>query len=140
MEELRFNDILDPTGESFVDRPAVFKSEFEIVEPLKPTFDEVLDDRTILRVDSKDPQYKMTIEGVNGDTIVMRSHARETKDEFLNRVRARVSEDAGGASYEVVPVGSGARIVDSELAREIQENVIGQLKNNHLQGLSLIHI
>ena len=134
MEVVFFNDIMDEATGLLTDRPAVFESTLEVVPPLKGGVREFADGETVVKIISEKPQYKLTFKDLDGNHVIMRSQADETMDEFSQRVRKRVSQQSGGANYEVVKVGSGFRIVDGEVAREIEDNIIGQLKNHHLQS------
>jgi hypothetical protein len=136
LEELTLIDAGTGMDRITTERPAVLKSEMRIEKVA--TQDAVdrgkMSRQTFGEVDADyENRYVFTYVDESGKENTIRGEPGDTLDQFQFTVESRLQSSYGG-EYKAVEVGSGFRIVDAKLADEIKTNVIGQLKNDHVQG------
>jgi len=136
LEELTLIDASTGMDTITTERPSVIKSDMRIE---KVATQEAVDRgkmsrQTFGEVDADyQDRYVFTYVDESGKEDIIRGEPNQTLEQFQFKVESILKGQFGG-NYSAVEVGSGFRIVDTDLANEIKKNVIGQLKNDHVQG------
>ena len=136
LEELTLIDASTGMDTITTERPSVIKSDMRIE---KVATQEAVDRgkmsrQTFGEVDADyQDRYVFTYVDESGKEDIIRGEPNQTLEQFQFKVESILKGQFGG-NYSAVEVGSGFRIVDTDLADEIKTNVIGQLKNDHVQG------